>query len=151
MGKAIANGFPLAAVGGRAEVMGGVGRTWISSTLATELVSLAAARATLGVMDVAQVPAHLGRVGGRLLAGFGALAAAAAGARDAAWPACRRCASSSSTTRRAGAAVARGRGPARAPLQAFGLQLRLPGARRAAIDRPLAGDRWTRRSTRCGA
>src|SRR5205085_1078824 len=33
MGKAIANGFPLAAVGGRSEVMAGVGRTWISSTL----------------------------------------------------------------------------------------------------------------------
>ena len=47
MGKAIANGFPLAAVGGRAEVMAAVERTWISSTLATDWVSLAAARATL--------------------------------------------------------------------------------------------------------
>ena len=40
MAKAIANGFPLAAVGGRAEVMRAVTRTWISSTLATEWVSL---------------------------------------------------------------------------------------------------------------
>ena len=44
MGKALANGFPLAAVGGRAVVMAGVSRTWISSTLATEFVSLAAAQ-----------------------------------------------------------------------------------------------------------
>lgn len=70
MGKAIANGFPLAVVGGRRQVMAGVSRTWISSTLATEFVSLAAARATLGEMVARQVPQHLGRVGGRLLAGL---------------------------------------------------------------------------------
>lgn len=66
MGKALANGFPLAAVGGRAQVMAGVARTWISSTLATEFVSLAAARATLDVMVARKVPEHLGRVGARL-------------------------------------------------------------------------------------
>jgi glutamate-1-semialdehyde aminotransferase len=76
IGKAIANGFPLAAVGGRADVMEAVSRTWISSTLATEFVSLAAARATLATMVQAQVPAHLTRVGARLLAGLQALAAA---------------------------------------------------------------------------
>jgi glutamate-1-semialdehyde 2,1-aminomutase len=70
MAKAIANGFPLAAVGGRRQVMEGVSRTWISSTLATEFVSLAAARATLGVMIARQVPAHLGRIGGRLRDGL---------------------------------------------------------------------------------
>jgi glutamate-1-semialdehyde 2,1-aminomutase len=43
LGKALANGFPLAAVGGKREVMEQVRRTWISSTLATEMVSLAAA------------------------------------------------------------------------------------------------------------
>jgi glutamate-1-semialdehyde 2,1-aminomutase len=74
MGKAIANGFPLAAVGGRADVMAAVSRTWISSTLATEWVSLAAARATLEVMTARRVPEHLGRVGARLLSGFQALA-----------------------------------------------------------------------------
>jgi glutamate-1-semialdehyde 2,1-aminomutase len=74
MGKAIANGFPLAAVGGRADVMAAVSRTWISSTLATEWVSLAAARATLGVMTARRVPEHLGHVGARLLSGFQALA-----------------------------------------------------------------------------
>lgn len=73
--KAIANGFPLAAVGGRDEVMAAVARTWISSTLATEWVSLAAARATLAVLDEAGVPAHLARVGRRLFDGLAALAA----------------------------------------------------------------------------
>ncbi len=74
LGKAIANGFPLAAVGGRADLLDGARRTWISSTLATEMVALAAARATLEVMVSADVPAHLDRVGGRLLAGLAALA-----------------------------------------------------------------------------
>jgi glutamate-1-semialdehyde 2,1-aminomutase len=74
MGKAIANGFPLAAVGGRADVMELVARTWISSTLATEYVSLAAASATLGVMSRAGVPAHLSRIGQRLLDGLHGLA-----------------------------------------------------------------------------
>ena len=74
LGKAIANGFPLAAVGGRQEVMAGVSRTWISSTLATELVSLAAARATLGVIQRDGVPARLRTLGGRLLEGLELLA-----------------------------------------------------------------------------
>ena len=70
LGKALANGFPLAAVGGRADLMAGVARTWISSTLATETVALAAARATLDVMTAELVPAHLHRVGTRLLHGL---------------------------------------------------------------------------------
>ncbi len=75
LGKAIANGFPLAVVGGRAEVMQAASQTWISSTLAAETVSLAAARATLEVLRRERVPEHLARVGGRLLAGFEDLAA----------------------------------------------------------------------------
>ena len=98
MAKAIANGFPLAAVGGRAR---GDGRGEPDLDLARpsppRWVSLAAARATLGVMAVEKVPAHLARVGGRLLAGFDALAGAIRGS-CAAWRACRRCAASSSTT-----------------------------------------------------
>jgi glutamate-1-semialdehyde 2,1-aminomutase len=72
-GKALANGFPLAAVGGSRQVMAGVAHTWISSTLATEFVSLAAAKATLEVMVARQVPRHLHRIGGRLLAGLAGL------------------------------------------------------------------------------
>ncbi len=70
MGKAIANGFPLAAVGGRADIMAKVSRTWISSTLATEWVSFAAARATLHEIVARRVPEHLGRVGARLMDGL---------------------------------------------------------------------------------
>jgi glutamate-1-semialdehyde 2,1-aminomutase len=70
LGKAIANGFPLAVVGGRREIMAGAARTWISSTLATELVSLAAARATLAVVEREAVPGRLAALGARLLEGF---------------------------------------------------------------------------------
>jgi glutamate-1-semialdehyde 2,1-aminomutase len=75
MGKAIANGFPLAVVGGRQDIMRAATRTWISSTLATEFVSLAAADATLDVMVREEVTAHLGRIGGRLYGGLRELAA----------------------------------------------------------------------------
>jgi glutamate-1-semialdehyde 2,1-aminomutase len=70
LGKALANGFPLAAVGGRRDLMAGVSRTWISSTLATESVALAAAKATLDVVVAERVPDHLHRVGTRLLHGL---------------------------------------------------------------------------------
>jgi glutamate-1-semialdehyde aminotransferase len=74
LGKAIANGFPLAVVGGRADIMAGVTHTWISSTLATEFVSLAAGRATLAVLERDNVPGRLGDTGRALLAGLGRLA-----------------------------------------------------------------------------
>ncbi len=70
LGKALANGFPLAAVGGRADLMAAVTRTWISSTLATEGVALAAAKATLDVFAREGVCDHLHRVGTRLLHGL---------------------------------------------------------------------------------
>ena len=47
IGKALANGFPLAAVVGRSGVMEAAARTWISSTLASETSALAAAAAVL--------------------------------------------------------------------------------------------------------
>lgn len=74
MGKAIANGFPLAFVGGRAEIMEATERTWISSTLATEMPALAAARATLDVMGKEQVPERLHAIGGKLIEGLSRLA-----------------------------------------------------------------------------
>ncbi len=70
LGKAMANGFPLAAIGGRRALMDEITRTWISSTLATEHVSLAAARATLDVYRREAVCEHLHRVGTRLLHGL---------------------------------------------------------------------------------
>ena len=47
VGKALSNGYPLSAVVGRADVMEAARRTWISSTLASESTSLAAAAAVL--------------------------------------------------------------------------------------------------------
>jgi glutamate-1-semialdehyde aminotransferase len=76
LGKAIANGFPLSVVGGRDALMRGVNQTWISSTTATEFVSLAAARATLRSASDAGLSAHLGKVGARLHAGLTRSAAA---------------------------------------------------------------------------
>lgn len=74
LGKALANGFPLAAVGGNREVMEQARHTWISSTLATEVVALAAADATMTVMLEQSVPRHLGEVGERLFRGLQGLA-----------------------------------------------------------------------------
>ncbi len=74
LGKALANGFPLAAVGGSARLMAGVERTWISSTLATESVALSAALATVRAVREERVPRHLARVGGLLFDGLGRLA-----------------------------------------------------------------------------
>lgn len=74
LGKAIANGFPLAAVGGRADLMAGVEQTWISSTMATEFVSMAAARATLQAAQQARLHEHLARAGARLMEGLAGIA-----------------------------------------------------------------------------
>jgi glutamate-1-semialdehyde 2,1-aminomutase len=63
IGKAMANGYPLSAVVGRADIMSCATRTWISSTLASEGVALAAALAVLAVHDEADVCGELGRVG----------------------------------------------------------------------------------------
>ena len=70
LGKALGNGFPLAVVGGSKDLMAGATRTWISSTLATEGVALAAARATLEVFERDAVCDHLHRIGTRLLHGL---------------------------------------------------------------------------------
>jgi glutamate-1-semialdehyde 2,1-aminomutase len=70
MGKALGNGFPLALVGGRSAIMDAASKTWISSTLATEMVALAAARATLELMAAANVPARLTETGTLLVTGL---------------------------------------------------------------------------------
>jgi glutamate-1-semialdehyde 2,1-aminomutase len=74
LGKALANGYPLAAVGGRAELMRHVADTWISSTMATEFVSLAAAGATLRVIREQNLPLRLAALGARLYTGLERLA-----------------------------------------------------------------------------
>ncbi len=75
LGKALGNGFPIAAVGGQRAIMDAATRTWISSTLATEFVSLAAADAVLRTYERENVAAHLSAVGQRLYEGFERIAA----------------------------------------------------------------------------
>ena len=65
-GKALANGFPLAAVVGRADVMDAARRTWISSTLAGETTALAAAHAVLDWHEREDVCATLATIGAAL-------------------------------------------------------------------------------------
>ena len=62
-GKALANGYSLAAVVGSAKVMKAAQATWISSTLASEGVALAAAGAVLDWHERAEVCEALWRIG----------------------------------------------------------------------------------------
>lgn len=74
-GKALGNGFPIAAVSGPEALMGAVTRTWVSSTLATEFVSLRAALAVIEVFEKEKVQEKLAAAGARLHAGLTGLAA----------------------------------------------------------------------------
>ncbi|MDQ4080273.1 MAG: aminotransferase class III-fold pyridoxal phosphate-dependent enzyme [Gemmatimonadota bacterium] len=62
-GKALANGYPLSAVVGRESVMRSADDTWISSTLASETVALAAARSVIEWHARAEVCESLGEIG----------------------------------------------------------------------------------------
>lgn len=62
-GKAMANGFPLAAVVGDRDVMDAARKTWISSTLASEASALAAAQAVLSWHDQVDVCESLWTIG----------------------------------------------------------------------------------------
>ncbi len=62
-GKAMANGFPLAAVVGNRDIMDAARKTWISSTLASEASALAAAGAVLAWHDSVDVCASLWSIG----------------------------------------------------------------------------------------
>jgi glutamate-1-semialdehyde 2,1-aminomutase len=66
LGKAMANGLPLAAVVGRAAIMGAASATWISSTAAAETTGLAAAKAVCDWHDRVDVPARLVAIGTEL-------------------------------------------------------------------------------------
>ena len=71
-GKAMANGYPLAAVMGDRDVMDAARRTWISSTLASESSALAAARAVLAWHDAADVCESLWSIGAEMRRGVAA-------------------------------------------------------------------------------
>ncbi|MDB4908286.1 MAG: aminotransferase class-III [Gemmatimonadetes bacterium] len=62
-GKAMANGWPLSAVVGHKSVMDAVRNTWVSSTLASEGVSLAACDAVLDWHERAEVCESLAEIG----------------------------------------------------------------------------------------
>lgn len=66
LGKAMANGYPLSAVVGRAGVMHHVVDTWVSSTAAAESTGLAAALAVCAWHDRLDVPERMARAGGQL-------------------------------------------------------------------------------------
>ncbi len=70
-GKAMANGFPLAAVVGRDSVMDAAERSWISSTLASEAVALAAVGAVLDAHEAEDVCASLWQIGEEMRSAVG--------------------------------------------------------------------------------
>lgn len=75
-GKAISNGYPMAAVVGKKEVMEHAQESFISSTYWTDRIGLAASIATIEKMHRANVPAHLIHIGEEITRGWTALAAA---------------------------------------------------------------------------
>jgi glutamate-1-semialdehyde aminotransferase/spore coat polysaccharide biosynthesis protein SpsF (cytidylyltransferase family) len=73
-GKALANGMPLSAIAGRAEVMRGLDEVFFSFTFGGEAASLAAAQATLAELRRPETFPHLWDVGQKLMDGFNVLA-----------------------------------------------------------------------------
>jgi glutamate-1-semialdehyde 2,1-aminomutase len=67
-GKALANGFPLAAVVGRAAVMEAARDTWISSTLAGESIAIAAAYAVVDYHEKGDICETLWNTGEEMMA-----------------------------------------------------------------------------------
>lgn len=68
-GKGLANGFPLSAVAGKAELMREMENIFFSFTFGGETLSLAASKAALDKLRRCAVPATIAAVGGRLQAG----------------------------------------------------------------------------------
>jgi glutamate-1-semialdehyde 2,1-aminomutase len=69
-GKAMANGYPLAAVVGHRDIMDAARKTWISSTLASEASALAAASAVLAWHDSVDVCDSLWTIGADIRRGI---------------------------------------------------------------------------------
>jgi len=72
--KAMSNGFPMAAIIGKAKVMDAAQTTFISSTAWTERIGPTAALATIKKMQEKNVPAHLKKIGGMIGEGWRKLA-----------------------------------------------------------------------------
>jgi glutamate-1-semialdehyde 2,1-aminomutase len=69
-GKGLANGYPVSAVAGKAEIMRVMEDIFFSFTFGGELLSLAAANATLEKLQREPVVAHLKKVGTELIVGL---------------------------------------------------------------------------------
>ncbi len=76
-GKAMANGFPMSAVVGRAEIMRLFEEAFFSSTFGGDTIGLCACKATIAEMAKHEVIAHIARIGDRLKRETNRLAAAA--------------------------------------------------------------------------
>ncbi len=72
--KAMSNGYAMAAVMGRRNVMRSAGRTFISSSYWTEGIGPAAALATIKKLRAVDAPQHFWRLGERVQQGIGELA-----------------------------------------------------------------------------
>jgi len=73
LGKGLANGYPLAAVAGRADIMAEFEQVFFSFTMGGETLSLTAAKAAIAKGRRENVPAHLARIGQAVLDGVQAL------------------------------------------------------------------------------
>ncbi len=74
LGKALGNGYPIAAIIGRREIMDAAQKSFISSTFWTERIGFTAALATLNKMEELDVPSHLVRYGEQINHGWKSLA-----------------------------------------------------------------------------
>lgn len=74
--KAMGNGYPIAAVIGRANVMAAAERSFISSTMWTERIGPVAALATIAAFERANAAAHLNAIGQRVQEGWRRIATA---------------------------------------------------------------------------
>ncbi len=73
-GKAMGNGFPMAAIIGKREVMNVAQESFISSSFWTERIGFVAATATIRKMLKNNVPSHLVRIGNLVKSGWKSLA-----------------------------------------------------------------------------
>ena len=69
-GKAMSNGFPMAAIVGRYDVMDAAQSTFISSTYWTDRIGPVASIATINKMQDNNVPWHLSKIGNLITAGW---------------------------------------------------------------------------------
>jgi len=75
LSKAMANGYPLAAVVGGKEVMDKMAETPTAGTFSVEAVALTASLATIGELQRKNIPAHLEKLGARFIEGLNKIAA----------------------------------------------------------------------------